>query len=1329
MTNADTPTVSPSPVSSKPSLSTSRRATHTPGTASPTVQRRGSVLTRDNTTRAPPERRPSIRSSTATPSPSPKPSPSLARRATATPSTRTSRPPSAAPSPSTTLQRRASMQPKPSTTTTVSPSPSASIQRRATMSKPPASPVPSVSRRSTLHGSTSSSIKPSPSESRQTVAVVKEQLEKDIESYMEKISTAEHAINDNQEALMKLEDELKQSQQQYQEFQSQKEEQLLEAIVSLTDEMKGYEQERDDALQQCQQLQEQAEKHVLWAQDLDQHEQALRNDMDMLRDELEAEKVQLRQSLTLKTKEIKVLDDTSSSLREEIQYMHKSHQSRLTSLTNELRSKHNDEIYALMEAFDSTLQEKQQASETSAQLDAKRKQMIEYERQIQELTRQLEDTKDGNAANMEATKANNASNVQSTTQTLQDTVEQNMLALRNDLDQLKRDHDEQMEKLRTHHQADLITLSSCVLDEENHTNLEADIQASLGKDNADQVEQTKSENASALASLQTAVEEHRTRLDELQVSLSRSREDNNDQLEKSFLTRKTIAIDDLKATFQKKHDQVAKELDVQLQSNRDNLATLHTRSQQVLQTQQETECDGMIREQEVKLKERQTTIAAAIRANTGQQLRADFEIETETLAQEHRRALEELQSEHNRTLRQLEATLQEAKQDSSSDLEPGTSTSTAATSIDESDSKQMEHIRMQIQTSLKDQQATTVSHTIREHESRMSQLKRDLVLQRDRSIDKITQEFDAQTRKLREDHRQNLNELYAAHDGRVQDIHKETNDAHSKAVDPMIIEHKARKAELEQKCQEKIKSLESDFRKHQTTLTELRDSNASNRHQRTEVTDQLTQERELAQSNLEERHASAFQALEGSHRQVINDRKAAHQQLMSDHRKHHQKELAAIGFGDTPILTDEQKEIKETLVANYEAQVEALRQEHVRLIQPLEERSHQLNTVVTSTKAEHDAKRQAYVQEWQTRLGDATESLAALSRERLEDSIRTQLLQTAHTSQQKLQAAHATTIKSMTITHQQQYSRAESEHHSAIATLQQQLEDAKASEIAYKTDIQKLSDELKNLEVSSNDTKVTHMRDQWEEKEAAYKQQVADYTHQLEQVRADLTSQEAQRQSTKEQLDRKQEQHDQLLQEGADQQQLHNQLEQELQRKLAILQAKQVELSSLEERKLALEKSHQEKKMADQKQFEATVHAQVKKHQDEIEKTHRHFQRLLDTKDDEMHNLSYRLKTVTATRQKDINKLQVKQQQQKQTLKDYCQRVKDSLDVQTQAYQSLETKRQDLETSYIDGQRQWKQLQQDKKQVQDQLLHFQRENRRLIETIQQLQSSMHGMTM
>lgn len=61
--------------------------------------------------------------------------------------------------------------------------------------------------------------------------------------------------------------------------------------------------------------------------------------------------------------------------------MHKSHQTRMTNLSNQLREEHNKEINLLLEEQDKQLQEQSNSSDMN-KVDLQRKQMLELERNI-----------------------------------------------------------------------------------------------------------------------------------------------------------------------------------------------------------------------------------------------------------------------------------------------------------------------------------------------------------------------------------------------------------------------------------------------------------------------------------------------------------------------------------------------------------------------------------------------------------------------------------------------------------------------------------------------------------------------------------------------------------------------------------------------------------------------------------------------------------------------------------------------------------------------------------------------------------------------------------
>jgi D-arabinose 5-phosphate isomerase GutQ len=62
--------------------------------------------------------------------------------------------------------------------------------------------------------------------------------------------------------------------------------------------------------------------------------------------------------------------------------MHKSHQARMTTLSNQLHQEHSEEWNALTQTLDKELEEKQNSSEW-ADVANKRKEMVDLERSIQ----------------------------------------------------------------------------------------------------------------------------------------------------------------------------------------------------------------------------------------------------------------------------------------------------------------------------------------------------------------------------------------------------------------------------------------------------------------------------------------------------------------------------------------------------------------------------------------------------------------------------------------------------------------------------------------------------------------------------------------------------------------------------------------------------------------------------------------------------------------------------------------------------------------------------------------------------------------------------------
>ncbi|KAI8073847.1 hypothetical protein BC940DRAFT_75706 [Gongronella butleri] len=222
--------------------------------------------------------------------------------------------------------------------------------------------------------------------------------------------------------------------------------------------------------------------------------------------------------------------------------MHKSHQSRLTAVTNQLRSKHGDEINALLDAFDKELQAKQDGSEASAQLDAKRKHMIECERLLQERTRELQDAKERHERELQDVRAANAQALKDAEQANQDEIERQVAELKDRLDQLVADHEADMEKKHVHHQADMATLRSWSLAPEARAQMLADIEASIGQEGLQYVAQLKHEHATKLADIEAQIKEHQTRLDTIKAQHSELLNSHKDEQAAAYEDRKAAAF-------------------------------------------------------------------------------------------------------------------------------------------------------------------------------------------------------------------------------------------------------------------------------------------------------------------------------------------------------------------------------------------------------------------------------------------------------------------------------------------------------------------------------------------------------------------------------------------------------------------------------------------------------------------------------------------------------------------------------------------------------------------------------------------------------------------
>lgn len=129
----------------------------------------------------------------------------------------------------------------------------------------------------------------------------------------------EQQITDTQDRILTSQTEIDRLHKVLDDAQSQQEERLLESIVDMTEQLKEQETTRDEALAQLTEWQAQAQAQTEMVRQLEEMEVAYRDEMETLRDTLQNENDQLEISLKGMAKKVDELEESSGSLREEIQ--------------------------------------------------------------------------------------------------------------------------------------------------------------------------------------------------------------------------------------------------------------------------------------------------------------------------------------------------------------------------------------------------------------------------------------------------------------------------------------------------------------------------------------------------------------------------------------------------------------------------------------------------------------------------------------------------------------------------------------------------------------------------------------------------------------------------------------------------------------------------------------------------------------------------------------------------------------------------------------------------------------------------------------------------
>ncbi|ORZ24161.1 hypothetical protein BCR42DRAFT_446132 [Absidia repens] len=1365
-----------SPVSPSPTVTSSiRRGLKTGDTAStprspttltPSASRRASTIS------------PSLRSA----GPAPTPSSTLSRRATTTSPKTTATGLTKSATPTSTLSRRAT------TTSTRTPAdltsnPSTSVQRKSTLTrsnpstttntstKSPNTPTPTLSRRVSINSSSTTSSRgstPSSTTSTRsslstkpsTTSTITEEdeengvvstLETEVKELTEQIKQMEQDIEDNKAALTSKQNDIDIMHQQLDESQSQQEEQLLESILDMTEQLKEKETQRDEALATLEQWSAQAEERLVLTRQLEEMEESYRSEMESLRDELQSANDQLESTLKALDRELDASEETSGTLREEIQGMHKSHQTRMTGISNQLNQEHNEETTNLVQSFDKELEEKQNSSEWAA-VDTKRKEMIDLERTIQTLEEKLATMEDQFIKNQQTGKTDDEDKLNIIMASHEEERLKSSDGLDNQISQMELEHAEQIESLKARQQSELALASASGTTGINEAieKIELDIKAELEADHQQKLEVVHQDHQTPSKQAQSQLDDAVNNLTLLKTTIAQEHDVTRKRLDQQYIDEKALAIAQFETDFTEKLDAVIKSYETTLDKYRISSEQENNSKVETLEIEHSQELKTLTDNHNAKILELQSSTAAATRASTERQIRADYEMKIEALAGHHRQALEDLQSDHRLAIKNLEEALENIKENTHPTNE-ASSTSPAENQDceDKSANKNPENdsidiIRAQVQASLNEIHSAATAKMVTEHESRLSEMKRDHILQKDRAIEHMTKDFEARLAEIKQENTDIHKSTQQAHDNEINSTLTAAKNDLTEQQQTMNNQHKTKTQKMEADHQQRIQVLTDEIAQHTKQRDELESMKRQLQEEMTAFNISSTKEIQDSNALMDENEIKIYQDLEMSHNTTLNTMKTDHQTAIDTLLAEHQLKLQHAETQEDHKATNQSSpEMEDTLGDSYKAQIEQYVLEQEAKVTDLQEAVNILKQQNATLKADHQTHLKTSENDWTMRLEDVTKSTEQLSATTLlNEPIRTRMNAEAKEAQDKLIAAHTSSLESQNINHTQTVEQLSEKQDTEIDELNARLQPLVEEQEGHADRLKELEKEhqeqLKNL-TDAHTESVDTFNSQWVTKESEHIKNLKSHQTQLEEIQQQLHGLEADYQlktARQEELQIQLDKQSTIL--PSDQPSItdHDEsyqplppssstLERDILEKQNALQAKETELQQLEEqwRKLVEEKKATQN--TNNKKNKEMVYGLVIKHQEGIDKMHRHFQHLLDVKDEEVNNVSYRLKTVTSARQKDIDKRQDKQHGKISSLEQQRQHLMDSYTAKANSYSIIETTSHALKDKIARSEVQLDQMTKENQDTKAKVDTYKEENNKLLLNIHQLQSKMH----
>ncbi|KAI9305978.1 hypothetical protein BJ944DRAFT_229906 [Cunninghamella echinulata] len=704
----------------------------------------------------------------------------------------------------------------------------------------------------------------------------------------------------------------------------------------------------------------------------------------------------------------------------------------------------------------------------------------------------------------------------------------------------------------------------------------------------------------------------------------------------------------------------------------------------------------------------------------------------EKITEEHRQALENLQSEHHSAIRALEQEVQDTKELKMKDIPAQPDDEEQPHSENDS---QIEAIRSEIQAIFKDSHANNISKITSEHESNLNQMKRDFILKKDRTIEKMTTDFEAHIAGLKKTNADKLEAQHQQHKKQLNQLSEETKALIKNEQQPINEQHDVKKNELSSSHQETIQSLINEIDQKKSILKELQSKDDQYMEEMKSLNEANNKEVEDLTLQIENEKKLLIEELEKSYEKKKADIESDHQSVIATQHNTTETLLQNISKDDISNFDGYSEEKKNQLVEGFETQLKELEAQYNIELKALQEQHDQKEKEVASLKEEQDQKVKLAQQQWKDQLDDINKSIEQLSTSALEETIRTKLFAEAKENQDQLVNAFTISLRSLDISHQQAKDRLSKEHEAKVAPQEEKIKNLGAEQVELEEQLKKLKEDheiqLSKL-TDEHTTSVSLFNNEWDIKEKQYIEKLASYRNELEEIKNKIQEADHKYQS---ELTRKNEMEQQLKDQPAsvtnplannnnnnhntgkrpERRRISISLDQDILAKESIIKAKEKEIIELEEKwRQAMEEQKNIQNEYNKKHGDI-INGLVSKHQEEIEKMHKHFQHLLDVKDEEMNNVTYRLKAVTASRQKDIDKLQIKQKHQLSSLEDYSQRLKSSFDVKLKSQEEYSIKQQHLRFEYQKGEHHFEQIAKSRNEVLGKVKNIEAENKNLLE--------------